>query len=84
MIASILLSGLGLLVAMVGMKCTTCLADAPEQKDKVAIAGGVFFIVAGQQETCSVHISNPAKHEIDAHRERLSMAHICIFIGLDL
>uniref|UniRef100_A0A3B3RXC7 Claudin n=1 Tax=Paramormyrops kingsleyae TaxID=1676925 RepID=A0A3B3RXC7_9TELE len=47
MIASILLSGLGLLVAMVGMKCTTCMADAPEQKDKVAIAGGVFFIVAG-------------------------------------
>ncbi|XP_048845886.1 claudin-1 [Brienomyrus brachyistius] len=47
MIASILLSGLGLLVAMVGMKCTTCMAHAPEQKDKVAIAGGVFFIVAG-------------------------------------
>ncbi|XP_018586538.1 claudin-1-like [Scleropages formosus] len=47
MITSILFSGFAILVAMVGMKCTTCLADAPEQKNKVAVAGGALFIVAG-------------------------------------
>ncbi|KAL4608138.1 claudin-1-like [Arapaima gigas] len=47
MISAILFSGLAALVTTVGMKCTTCLADAPEQKDKVAIAGGALFILAG-------------------------------------
>ncbi|KAM9844489.1 claudin-1 [Aulostomus maculatus] len=47
MLASILLSLIAVMVAGVGMKCTTCLADQPEQKDKVALAGGVIFIIAG-------------------------------------
>ncbi|KAI2667122.1 Claudin-1 [Labeo rohita] len=46
MITSILLCCVGLLVAAVGMKCTTCLSDAKEQKSKVAVAGGVLFIIA--------------------------------------
>uniref|UniRef100_A0A8C1UY25 Claudin n=1 Tax=Cyprinus carpio TaxID=7962 RepID=A0A8C1UY25_CYPCA len=28
------------------MKCTTCLSDNKEQKNKVAVAGGVLFIIA--------------------------------------
>lgn len=47
MMASILLSLIAVLVDMVGMRCTTCLADQPEQKDKVALAGGILFIFAG-------------------------------------
>uniref|UniRef100_A0A8C1TY98 Claudin n=1 Tax=Cyprinus carpio TaxID=7962 RepID=A0A8C1TY98_CYPCA len=47
MITSIFLCGVGLLVAAVGMKCTTCLSDEKEQKNKVAVAGGVLFIIAG-------------------------------------
>ncbi|KTG39528.1 hypothetical protein cypCar_00008554 [Cyprinus carpio] len=46
MITSIFLCGVGLLVAAVGMKCTTCLSDEKEQKNKVAVAGGVLFIIA--------------------------------------
>ncbi|XP_071379335.1 claudin-1 isoform X1 [Centroberyx affinis] len=48
MVASILLCAISILVAVVGMRCTTCLADDTEQKDKVALAGGVVFIVSGQ------------------------------------
>lgn len=48
MLASVLLSVICLLVEMVGMRCTTFMAEEPEQKDKVALAGGVIFIIAGQ------------------------------------
>lgn len=48
MLASVLLSVISLLVEMVGMRCTTFMAAEPEQKDKVALAGGVIFIIAGQ------------------------------------
>ncbi|TWW72853.1 claudin-1 [Takifugu flavidus] len=47
MLASVLLSVICLLVEMVGMRCTTFMAEEPEQKDKVALAGGVIFIIAG-------------------------------------
>lgn len=47
MLAAIMLSFIAVLVAGVGLKCTTCMADAPQQKDKVALAGGVLFILAG-------------------------------------
>ncbi|KAM6918215.1 claudin-1 [Xenentodon cancila] len=47
MLSSVLLCCISMLVAVVGMKCTTCMAEQPEQKDKVALAGGVIFIFAG-------------------------------------
>ncbi|CAF97572.1 unnamed protein product, partial [Tetraodon nigroviridis] len=47
MLASVLLSVISLLVEMVGMRCTTFMANEPQQKDKVALAGGVIFIIAG-------------------------------------
>ncbi|KAM9789367.1 claudin-1-like [Neosynchiropus ocellatus] len=47
MLAAILLCLISILVACVGMRCTTCLADQLQQKDKVALVGGVIFIIAG-------------------------------------
>ncbi|KAA0718452.1 Claudin-1 Senescence-associated epithelial membrane protein [Triplophysa tibetana] len=47
MISSIFLGAVALMAAAVGMKCTTCLADNKQQKSKVALAGGVLFILAG-------------------------------------
>nr|XP_020442395.1 claudin-1-like [Monopterus albus] len=47
MLSSIVLCLISVLVEMVGMKCTTCMADQPEQKDKVAMIGGIIFIIAG-------------------------------------
>ncbi|XP_038131663.1 claudin-1 [Cyprinodon tularosa] len=47
MLVSILLSFISMLVAVVGMRCTTCMEGQPQQKDKVALAGGILFILAG-------------------------------------
>ncbi|KAL7875565.1 hypothetical protein AOLI_G00105280 [Acnodon oligacanthus] len=47
MVAGILFCAIAVLVAAVGMQCTTCLADSPEIKNKVALGGGVVFIIAG-------------------------------------
>ncbi|XP_060731158.1 claudin-1 [Tachysurus vachellii] len=47
MVSGILLCGIAILVAAVGMKCTKCMEDNMEVKSKVAMAGGVIFVVAG-------------------------------------
>ncbi|XP_073346739.1 claudin-1 [Pagrus major] len=47
MLCAIVLSIISIMVETVGMRCTTCMAEVPEQKDKVALAGGVIFIIAG-------------------------------------
>ncbi|KAM6948680.1 claudin-1 [Aplochiton taeniatus] len=47
MVTSILVGGLAIMVATVGMKCTTCLADDQQQKDRVALAGGILFLISG-------------------------------------
>ncbi|XP_004076227.1 claudin-like protein ZF-A89 [Oryzias latipes] len=45
-IISILITFLGILLAVAGGKCTNCIED-DSAKSKVAIAAGVFFIVGG-------------------------------------
>ncbi|XP_053185650.1 claudin-1 [Scomber japonicus] len=47
MLSSVLLCFIAILVATVGMKCTTCLAEEPQQKGKVALTGGIIFIISG-------------------------------------
>ncbi|XP_076601558.1 claudin-1 [Chaetodon auriga] len=47
MLCSVLLSFIAILVEVVGMRCTTCMAEQPQQKDKVALAGGIIYIIAG-------------------------------------
>lgn len=47
MLAALLLCFISMMIAVVGMRCTTCMAEQPEQKDKVALAGGVIFIIGG-------------------------------------
>ncbi|XP_056326096.1 claudin-1 [Danio aesculapii] len=47
MLTGIFLCGVSALVSVVGMKCTTCLSEAPQMKSKVALAGGVLFITGG-------------------------------------
>ncbi|KAG7277390.1 hypothetical protein CRUP_033345 [Coryphaenoides rupestris] len=47
MLLSVVLCLVSIMVAVVGMRCTTCLAEETEQKDKVALAGGVMFILSG-------------------------------------
>lgn len=47
MVSAALLGFIAILVEMVGMRCTTCLAGEPQQKDKVALGGGVIFLISG-------------------------------------
>lgn len=49
MLSGILLCGFAILVASVGMKCTKCLEENMELKNKVAVAGGAVFILAGEE-----------------------------------
>ncbi|CAL8281120.1 unnamed protein product [Lota lota] len=47
MVASVVLCFISIMMAVVGMQCTTCLEEEPEQKDKVALIGGIMFILSG-------------------------------------
>uniref|UniRef100_A0A0K8RY00 Claudin n=1 Tax=Crotalus horridus TaxID=35024 RepID=A0A0K8RY00_CROHD len=47
MVSSILLGLIGAFVAMIGMKCMKCLEDDEVKKSRMAILGGVIFIISG-------------------------------------
>uniref|UniRef100_A0A8C4RZC8 Claudin n=1 Tax=Erpetoichthys calabaricus TaxID=27687 RepID=A0A8C4RZC8_ERPCA len=47
MIASIFFSGMAILVASLGMKCTTCFAEDKQKKNRIATIGGGIFIFGG-------------------------------------
>ncbi|XP_037543860.1 claudin-like protein ZF-A89 [Nematolebias whitei] len=83
-VISILIAFLGILLAVIGGKCTNCI-EQEEFKSKIAIAAGVFFIVAGIlciiPVSWSAHVTirnfyNPML--IDAQRKELGAA---LFIG---
>ncbi|XP_061608658.1 claudin-2 isoform X2 [Phyllopteryx taeniolatus] len=47
MVISLVLSTLGLVIAVLGMQCTVCLEGSGELKKRVAGVGGCFFLSAG-------------------------------------
>ncbi|XP_051903644.1 claudin-9-like [Hippocampus zosterae] len=47
MVVSLVLSTLGLAIAVLGMQCTVCLEGSGELKKRVAGVGGCFFLTAG-------------------------------------
>uniref|UniRef100_A0A3Q2XRV0 Claudin 2 n=1 Tax=Hippocampus comes TaxID=109280 RepID=A0A3Q2XRV0_HIPCM len=47
MVVSLVLSTLGLAIAVLGMQCTVCLEGSGELKKRVAGVGGCFFLAAG-------------------------------------
>ncbi|XP_043926157.1 claudin-1-like [Protopterus annectens] len=47
MIIGIILGVVAMLIASIGMKCTTCLADDKDKKNRVATVGGAVFIISG-------------------------------------
>ncbi|XP_059207616.1 claudin-like protein ZF-A89 [Centropristis striata] len=83
-VISILFSLFGLLLSVVGAKCTTCVGDKAT-KARVAISGGVFFLLSGA--LCLVTVSLPANTIIkdfynplvpDAQRRELGA---CLYVG---
>ncbi|XP_026578670.1 claudin-1-like [Pseudonaja textilis] len=49
MVSSILLGLIGSFVAMIGMKCMKCLEDDEVKKSRMAILGGVIFLISGEE-----------------------------------
>ncbi|XP_077597590.1 claudin-14-like [Stigmatopora nigra] len=47
MVVSLVLSTLGLAIAVLGMQCTVCLEESAEVKKRVAGVAGCFFLAAG-------------------------------------
>lgn len=50
MVVSIVLGFIALLVATMGMKCTNCGGDDKVKKARIAMTGGIVFIVAGEPQ----------------------------------
>lgn len=52
MVVSVLLGFIGIIVSVVGMKCTKVGDNNPAIKTRIAVTGGALFLLAGM---CSVH-----------------------------
>lgn len=50
MVVSLVLGFLAMFVATMGMKCTSCGGDDKVKKARIAMTGGIVFIVAGEQQ----------------------------------
>ncbi|KAK2828232.1 hypothetical protein Q5P01_019266 [Channa striata] len=83
-VIGILFSLFGLLLSVVGGKCTTCIGDKAA-KARVAISAGLFFVLSGA--LCLVTVSLPANTIIkdfynpllpDAQRRELGA---CLYVG---
>lgn len=55
MVSSILLGLIGAFVAMIGMKCMKCLEDDEVKKSRMAILGGVIFLISGEEHLSSLN-----------------------------
>ncbi|XP_063752167.1 claudin-4-like [Eleginops maclovinus] len=89
-VIAILFSLFGLLLSVVGGKCTTCVGDKVV-KARVAISAGVFFILSGA--LCLVTVSLPANTVIkdfynpmvpDSQRRELGACLYCTMVSLAL
>lgn len=50
MVISLVLGFLAMFVATMGMKCTRCGGDDKVKKARIAMTGGIIFIVAGESQ----------------------------------
>ena len=50
MVIGILLGLVAIFVATVGMKCMKCLEDNEVQKMRMAVIGGVIFLISGKRD----------------------------------
>lgn len=53
MVVSVLLGFIGIIVSVVGMKCTKVGDNNPAIKTRIAVTGGALFLLAGR---CAVHV----------------------------
>lgn len=51
MVVSVLLGFIGIIVSVVGMKCTKVGDNNPATKGRIAVSGGALFLLAGTTST---------------------------------
>lgn len=61
MVVSVLLGFIGMIVSVVGMKCTKVGDNNPATKTRIAVAGGALFLLAGGISTESLTITSFSK-----------------------
>uniref|UniRef100_H1A3S3 Claudin n=1 Tax=Taeniopygia guttata TaxID=59729 RepID=H1A3S3_TAEGU len=55
MVISLLLGFFGIIVSVMGMKCTKVGEEDPVTKSRIAVAGGVLFILSGKAALAFIH-----------------------------
>lgn len=55
MVISLLLGFFGIIVSVMGMKCTKVGEEDPVTKSRIAVAGGVLFIFSGKAALAFIH-----------------------------
>lgn len=55
MVISLLLGFFGIIVSVVGMKCTKVGEEDPVTKSRIAVAGGVLFVLSGKAALALIH-----------------------------
>lgn len=62
MVVSLVLGFLAMFVATIGMKCTRCGGDDKVKKARIAMTGGIIFIVAGKSQVQEGLQGSPLSH----------------------
>lgn len=94
MVVSLVLGFLAMFVATMGMKCTRCGGDDKAKKARIAMTGGIVFIVAGEPQGSRVgprgSVFHPEEHSQDLgldtqYQNLLSLSRSCclgsMFLG---
>lgn len=71
MVISVLLGFIGIIVSVVGMKCTKVGDNNPATKTRIAVTGGALFLLAGliSAEFCSYSI--PVKPDTSKNSQKI-------------
>lgn len=69
MVVSVLLGFMGMIISVVGMKCTKVGDNNPTTKSRIAVTGGALFLLAG--EVSAAHETNNILQCIQEERRLL-------------
>lgn len=66
MVVAVLLGFMGIIVSVVGMKCTKVGDNNPATKGRIAVSGGALFLLAGATSSMlHSHMTNPSRRGSD-------------------
>lgn len=79
MIVSIILSVIGMGVSTMGMKCTNCGGDDKVRKARIAMVGGIVFLIGGESSRPSaVWVELAETRPLVSHPLAISLVLLCV------